>query len=170
MKSGDVMLKFGDEEIDDTRELVRIVADTPVGQTVDVVVFRDGEETTLKVEVGLLEDDDAGRRARRRRPTRRRRDEESVLGMTVAAVTDELRQQLRARQATSTGLVVTAIDAGSDAFAKGMREGDVIAEVGQEAVATPEGDAGAASTPPRRPGATRSCSSSAATASPASWR
>ena len=31
MKAGDVVLKFGGEEIDDTRELVRIVADTPVG-------------------------------------------------------------------------------------------------------------------------------------------
>ena len=36
------------------------------------------------------------------------------------------------------GLVVTEIDAASDAYAKGMREGDVIAEVGQEAVKTPK--------------------------------
>ena len=56
MKSGDVVLKFGGEEIEDTRELVRIVADTPVGEKVEVVVFRDGKEATLKVEVGLLED------------------------------------------------------------------------------------------------------------------
>ena len=34
--------------------------------------------------------------------------------------------------------MVTGLDAGSDAYAKGMREGDVIAEVGQEAVATPK--------------------------------
>ena len=56
MKAGDVVLKFGDKDIADTRELVRIVADTPVDQTVPVVVFRDGAETTLQVKVGLLED------------------------------------------------------------------------------------------------------------------
>ena len=56
VKSGDLILRFGGEEIDDTRELVRIVADTPVGETVDVVVVRNGKEETLKVKVGLLEE------------------------------------------------------------------------------------------------------------------
>ena len=57
--------------------------------------------------------------------------------MTVAAVTDDLRQQFSLEK-DARGIVVTAIDDGSDAFAKGMREGDVIAEVGQEVVSTPK--------------------------------
>ena len=56
MKAGDVILSFGGEPIDDTRELVRIVAETEVGRSVDVVVFRDGAETTLKVAIGRLEE------------------------------------------------------------------------------------------------------------------
>ena len=56
MKAGDVVLRFGGEAIDDTRELVRIVAETEIGRTVDVVVFRDGAEQTLQVEIGLLEE------------------------------------------------------------------------------------------------------------------
>ena len=36
------------------------------------------------------------------------------------------------------GLLVTAIEDGSDAFSKGLREGDLIVEVGQEPVATPD--------------------------------
>ena len=135
MKAGDVVLKFGDEEIADTRELVRIVADTPVGQSVDVVVFRDGSETTLKVE-----DRPAGgsRRSpprpaapatrRRRRPEQSRHDD--------GRGHRDLRQQLRSTRRWRAG--GHRIDAGLGRLAKGMREGDVIAEVGQEAVKTPK--------------------------------
>ena len=35
-------------------------------------------------------------------------------------------------------LIVTDLDATSDAYQKGMREGDIIAEVGQEAVTSPK--------------------------------
>ena len=73
LKAGDVIVRFGDEEIDDTRELVRIVAETEVGRTVDVVVFREGAETTLQVEIGRLEETTLPRRPARRRATRRRR-------------------------------------------------------------------------------------------------
>ena len=69
-----------------------------------------------------------------------------------------------------TGLIVTDLDAGSDAYAKGMREGDMIAEVGQEAVATPEEMQDRIDAAEAGRAATRSSSSSAATASPASWR
>jgi serine protease Do len=137
LKSGDVVLRFGGEEIDDTRELVRIVADTPVGQKVDVVVFRDGAETTLEVEVGLLEEATLaaapGEPPADAPPMR----EETVLGMTVATINDELRRRF-ALDREVTGLIVTDLDASSDAYTKGMREGDVIAEVGQEAVSNPK--------------------------------
>ncbi|MFO1207749.1 MAG: Do family serine endopeptidase [Amaricoccus sp.] len=139
MKSGDVVLKFGDQDIKDTRELVRIVADTAVGKTVDVVVFRDGKEVTLKVEIGLLEDDATLASASPDNPqdTPPPASEQSVLGMTLSAVDDGLRQRFSLDK-DARGLVVTALDASSDAFSKGVREGDLIAEVGQEPVATPD--------------------------------
>ena len=40
------------------RDLPRIVADTPVGKEVDVVVIRKGKQETLKVTVGRLKDDE----------------------------------------------------------------------------------------------------------------
>ena len=57
--------------------------------------------------------------------------------MTVAIVNDDLRQRF-ALDREVTGLIVTGLDASTDAYAKGMREGDVIAEVGQEAVGSPK--------------------------------
>ncbi len=135
IKAGDVIERFGDEPIDDTRELVRIVADTPVGKSVDVVVFRDGKETTLKVEVGLLEDTTLAAAPGAPEKEAPAPVDQTVLGMTLAPASDELRREFNLDKAAA-GLVVTAVDASSDAFAKGMREGDVIVEVGQEPVRT----------------------------------
>lgn len=137
IRSGDVILKFGPEEIEDTRELVRVVAEAAVGQSVDVVVFRDGKRETLKVEVGLLEDPTLAAAPGAPPDQAPPPADESVLGMTVSVITNEMRQQLGLGNDVR-GLLVTGVDSGSDAFAKGLREGDVIAEVGQEAIATPQ--------------------------------
>ncbi|PZQ49498.1 MAG: serine protease [Rhodovulum sulfidophilum] len=135
MKSGDVIVKFGDEEIDDTRELVRVVADTATGTDVPVIVYRDGKETTLTVAVGKLEETTLA--AAPGGPESEQGQAQSgqavVLGMTVAPITDELRQQYQIDDSVS-GLVVTAVEDSSDAFAKGIREGNVISKAGQDDV------------------------------------
>ena len=136
MKAGDVVLRFDGEAIDDTRELVRIVAESEIGRTVDVVVFRDGKEQALEVEIGLLEE--ATLAAAPGEPQQEATpSEQSVLGMTVAAVDRTQRERL-ALPDDVRGLVVVDVEDGSDAALKGMRAGDIIAEVGQELVATPD--------------------------------
>jgi serine protease Do len=134
MKSGDVIISFDGEPIEDTRELVRIVAETEIGRTVDVEVIRDGEAQTLAVEIGLLEEPTlaaaAGPESEQEQPS-----EETVLGLTVTALTDAQREEL-GLDAEVTGLVVSGVAEDSDAFDKGLREGDVIVEVGQEPVAS----------------------------------
>lgn len=136
MRAGDVILEFDGREIPDTRVLVRVVADTDVGRTVDVVVYRDGERQTLQVAIGRLEEQvlaaAPGGGPAEEAPPR----EETLLGMTLSTVTDVHRERFALSQDTR-GVVVITIDEMSDAFDKGMRVGDVITEVGQEAVATP---------------------------------
>ncbi len=138
LKSGDVILKFGSEEIDDTRELVRVVADTASGTDVPVVVYRDGDEQTLTVAIGKLEEEPtlaAAPGAPDRGGEQSRASEALVLGMTVAPVSDELRQRYHLDD-QAQGLVVVAVDDASDAFSKGIREGDLISKVGQEDIAS----------------------------------
>jgi hypothetical protein len=48
---GDVIVKFDGNDIEDTSELSRIVADTAVGKQVQVVVIRAGHEETMTVKV-----------------------------------------------------------------------------------------------------------------------
>ena len=60
-----MVVEFNGKPVESMRALPRLVADTPPGETVDVVVVRDGERVTLKIEVGLLDDARRSRRGRR---------------------------------------------------------------------------------------------------------
>lgn len=55
VKSGDIILAFDGKEINDWRALTPTVQSTPVGKTVDVLIFRDGQERTVKVKIGNLQ-------------------------------------------------------------------------------------------------------------------
>ncbi len=130
--AGDLIVNFDGQDVSDTRELVRIVGDAPVGKTVRVVVLRDGETQTLKVVLGRREDAEAATPGSGD-TTPPAPVEKSVLGMDLAEMTDTLRDNL-GLDANAEGLVVTDIDPASEAYAKGLRAGDVIAEAGQEPV------------------------------------
>jgi serine protease Do len=57
IEAGDVVVKFDGRDIKEMRDLPRIVADTPVGKEVEVIVVRKGKEESKKtVKLGRLED------------------------------------------------------------------------------------------------------------------
>jgi serine protease Do len=55
--------------------------------------------------------------------------------MTLSELTDELRETLGLAEGSS-GLLITDVAEDSDAYEKGLRAGDLIAEAGQERVTT----------------------------------
>ena len=55
VKTGDVILKFNDIDIDTMKELPKVVAGTPVGKSVPLVILRNGKKITLNVVLGELE-------------------------------------------------------------------------------------------------------------------
>lgn len=130
MKAGDVITNFDGTEITDTRELVRIVANSPIGEAVRVVVFRDGGTQTLLVTLGRREEAEAAIPASAPvvEPV-----EEEVLGLKIAEMSDELREQL-GLPSSAEGLVVQDVAEDSQAYEKGLRAGDVITEAGQQKV------------------------------------
>jgi serine protease Do len=133
---GDVILSFDGQEIADTRELVRIVGDSGVGETVRMLVYRDGETRTLRVTLGRRETAEAAGTAA---PGAAPEPEPSgeIMGLTVTPLTDELRDRLGA-EGVASGLVIEEIDPASDAAGKGLQAGDVITEVAQQPVRSVE--------------------------------
>lgn len=135
IQSGDVITAFDGAVVKDTRELVRQVGNTDVGKEVRVVVLRDGKTQTLKITLGRRETAEGTVPAVVEEP--QAPVEKGVLGLTVTAMSDELREQLGLADGAE-GLVVKDVDETSEAFTKGLRAGDVLTEAGQQKIATVE--------------------------------
>src|SRR5690606_35671533 len=56
IQPGDVIIRFDGKEIGEMRDLPRVVAESPVGKEVAVDIIRRGEEQTVRVTLGRLED------------------------------------------------------------------------------------------------------------------
>ena len=133
--AGDVILTFNGTAVDDVRDLTRNVADSPIGEAVPVVVMRDGAQVTIDVTLGRRETAEGETElAAVPQDTPEAPQVTEVLGLTLAPVDDALSEQF-ALPPNATGVVVTAVDVASEAYAKGLREGDVITEAGQKKVA-----------------------------------
>ncbi len=133
MLAGDVILQFDGKDVADTRELVRRVADTAVGQAVPVIVMRDGKTQTLSVTLGRRETAEgdetvAGQPAAPEEPKTM-----DLLGLTVTPLSPEDAKKLNLPP-EARGLMVTEVDESSEAFTKGLRTGDLITEAGQQSV------------------------------------
>jgi serine protease Do len=140
LEVGDVILKFDGKDVKESRDLPRIVAATPVGKDVPVLIQRKGKEETRTVKLGRLEDGEKAQVASATQPTKPgdapKVATTTVLGMELSAMSDELKRRFTYKDATK-GVVITKVDGNSNAADKRIAAGDLILEVGQEAVANP---------------------------------
>jgi serine protease Do len=135
IEPGDVIVKFDGKDIKEMKDLPRIVADTPVGKDVPVVIVRKGKEDTKTVKLGRLEDAEKQQVAAR---SDSKDEDKSVvkktLGLDLSNLTDDLRRRFKIKDSVK-GVVITAVESGSAAAEKRLNAGDVIVEVAQEVVA-----------------------------------
>jgi serine protease Do len=151
IKPGDVIVNFDGSPVNEMRDLPRIVAESPVGKEVDVVILRDGKQQTVKVTLGRLEDSaqpadaedddpdgsdapDAGNGTDQ--GAEQSKNPVQAYGMTIAILDDEQRKSFGIAESVE-GVVVTEVAPGSLAAEKGVKPGEVIVEVAQDFIETP---------------------------------
>ncbi len=138
VRNGDVVLRFNNQDVRDIRALPRLVAETAVGAQVPVTVWRDGREVTVQVTLGELPaDPQLASATPNAAPQPGRPTEITGMGMRVAAITPEIRERLRLRP-EQRGVAVVEVLPNSPASERELRAGDVIVEVQQERVNTPQ--------------------------------
>ncbi|WP_161633027.1 Do family serine endopeptidase [Martelella sp. AD-3] len=142
LKEGDIILSFDGQPIDSPRDLPRFVAEGRVGDPVDVEIVRDGERMTVQVTPELLEEPEAVDEALADRPTAEGDADTpglpvSLYGMTLAELDDNGRA-LYQIDGGIEGVLISEVEEGSAAADEGLMPGMVIAEVGQDAVTTPQ--------------------------------
>jgi serine protease Do len=137
IKQGDVVLKFDGKDVTQMRGLPRIVAETTTGKEADVVIWRQGKEVTLQVKVGELTEEAEQQTLASVQHTPGKATAVDLLGVKLSAITDELRQKYEIPK-DATGVVVTEVDAEGPGAETDLRPGDVIVEVDQKPVTSPE--------------------------------
>ena len=131
LEPGDVILRFGDEEIDKVRKLSRVVAETGVGNKVSLVIWRKGKKRTLKVEIGLMEEAEmAGAEKIPSEEGAASGETATALGLSLTSLNREIRRRFNLPREVK-GVVIAGVDENSEAMEKGIRQGDVIVLVGQ---------------------------------------
>ena len=144
IKRNDIILTFAGQEVPDLRRFPRIVANARVGNTVDVVVWRGGKEQTLKIRVGEQEEpqkQNASAQGSSKKPAPE--PDKAItstieqLGLTLQKVNDQLREKYGLSDNVK-GVVVTKVVPNSPAADKQLQAGDVILEVDQKPVTTPQ--------------------------------
>ena len=138
IRNGDIILKFNGQDVKEMKSLPRIVAETVIGKSVPVVLWRDGKEVTVQASVGELPDEvqQASVTPTPDRTPPNRTSEISGLGARLSPITDDLRDKFKLSQ-DQKGVVVTDVMPDGTAAGRGLKPGDVIVEVQQEAVSSP---------------------------------
>ncbi|MFM7083698.1 MAG: Do family serine endopeptidase [Hyphomicrobium sp.] len=137
LQPGDVILKFDGKDITTMRGLPRLVAQAPIGKSVDIEIQRSGNKKTLQVSVGQIEEEEDKELGQSKK---QKQDNEvplrsSLLGLTLTPLTKELSQQLGYDENTK-GLVIADIESGSPSANKNLKVGDLILEAQKEKIKT----------------------------------
>lgn len=136
LRPGDLILSFDGRDIDNDRQLTRLAAEAPVGETVTVEFLRQRQRFAVEITIERLEEEGFGvNTGELPEPPADAQAVPTVLGVTVAPLTETLIRRYRI-DSGAAGVVITYVDPDSDAAGK-VRAGDVIEEVSWEAVSDP---------------------------------
>ena len=131
LRQGDVVVAVDGRPLNQLRELPRAIAAVKPGSTAMVDVLRRGMPLQVPVVVGSSQRAEAAARATAPLPA-----SAETLGLALAPLTQDLRGRLDLGPA-ARGVAVIQVRNGSQADQAGLAAGDLIVEIGGDAVANP---------------------------------
>ena len=128
IKAGDIILEFNGTKINEMKELPIIVAQTEVGKTVDVKIWRNKREINKKIKLGRLETSSDFKEEKKENQTKTETPEISEIKSLkiIARLLNKKDIEERKLPNQTTGLVITNI--GKNSPVNYLNIGDVIVE------------------------------------------
>jgi serine protease Do len=131
IKSQDTILQVNGEKIADSRDLARKIAEFAPDTSVDVKVWRNNSEQSIKVKLGLFPNSGD--------PMKPASNDQEKPGASPLDLSQLGLTLMPARSGGVTdGVVIAEVDPASDAAEKGLKAGDIILEVSGESVTDPK--------------------------------
>ncbi len=125
IQRGDIILNFNGKDVGNSRDLAATVAGTPVGDTTEVQVLRNGQQQTLQLTIGALPGQGVS-------ASEGSRTGQGQWGLQLQNLTPEM---ARAHGLPDgQGVRVAAVRPGSPAAEAGLRSGDILLQVNRRAV------------------------------------
>lgn len=133
IRAGDIILNFDNHEIDNTKNLSQIVAETPIGKKVLVEIWRNKQSISINLIVEKMPEEKAPQKVIPQLDNEVNdviEDKTStwILGLNLSEINADLIEKYQL-SADTQGLFVLEVQSGSDAEKKGIRKGNVILSV-----------------------------------------
>jgi serine protease Do len=119
LRAGDVVLSVNDQQVDNSRDLARKIAEFSPGTTVSLEVSRYGKKEIVQVKLGTFPTDPQVA-AQPKPETKAGEAAVASLGLTLGE---------SPKGTKADGVAVRQVESGSDAAFKGIKVGDIIIEV-----------------------------------------
>ncbi len=136
LRAGDVILSLNGTRIENSRDLARKVAELAPGSKVDINVSRYGKTENVALKLGTFPGAQDVAKAEPA-PVKPQSTELSQLGLSLATAPAAGSRAASKTGAAAVGVLITDVDATSDAATKGLKAGDIILDVQGQTVSTP---------------------------------
>jgi serine protease Do len=134
LKVGDAIIAINGNPVEDVNSFRMTVAGFASGTTVQLKVIREGK--TIEVPVTLGEVNETNARVGGPNAVPGEGEKGALKGVSVEALTPELRRQMQMPDDIKAGVVITDLDEDSPAAAAGLQPGDLIVQVNHRSVNT----------------------------------
>jgi serine protease Do len=136
LKAGDVILSVDGKPIDTVKTLTRTISAVKPGGSVALGVWRDGKDVNLVAKVGDQNEDVVkakadGKSGESAKPA------PTSFGVSLAPLSPDVRQKLELDDSIK-GVLIAAVEPGGPADEQGLKAGDVLQQVGRDAVDGPK--------------------------------
>ena len=144
IKAGDIILKFDGHQIDNTKNLSRMVAETAIGKQAEVEIWRNNQKQILKVTVEKMPEVTVEKKENPQieNPEAPDLSDETDmtaapaaydLGIVLVEINGETIHKYNLPEASS-GMIVSKVTVGSDAARKGIKTGDIITQIDKKPI------------------------------------